>query len=153
MAEIERRQSEEEELKGDALLDEALRTREERRQDRWEESIPGTILKVRLDPGHPLAAGASADGLDGEMFVLSNGQAFEPATGFESVAFFPAESEKMGGVISESGLERMARSSWLVQAGVGRGSLILFAEDPLFRMFWYSGFQLYTNAILLGPAF
>ncbi len=153
LAEIKPRRPEDEELKGDALLAQALKTREERREDRWEESIPGTILKVRLDPGHPLAAGASADGLDGEMFVLSNGQAFEPATGYESVVFFPEGGEKIGGVISQKGLEQMARSTWLAQASVGRGTLILFAEDPLFRMFWYSGFQLYANAILLGPAF
>ena len=55
--------------------------------------------------------------------------------------------------MSEQGLERMAQSTWLAQASVGRGSLILFAEDPLFRMFWYSGFQVYANALILGPAF
>ncbi len=28
-----------------------------------------------------------------------------------------------------------------------------FTDDPLFRMFWYSGLQVYANAILLGPEF
>ena len=32
------------------------------------------------------------------------------------------------------------------------GLAILFADDPLFRHFWYSGFQLYTNAIVIGPS-
>jgi len=31
--------------------------------------------------------------------------------------------------------------------------VILFADDPLFRMLWYAGHQPYVNAILLGPAF
>jgi len=31
--------------------------------------------------------------------------------------------------------------------------VILFADDPLFRMMWYAGFQPYANALLLGPAF
>ncbi len=153
LAEVEEREADQEEPKGDELLAQALRTREERRQDRWEESIPGTILKVRLDTGHPLAAGAGADGLTGEMFVLTRGRGFEPTTGFESVAHFPKDSEKVGGVIFEKGLERMAQSTWLAQATLGRGKLILFVEDPLFRLFWHSAFQLYTNAILLGPAF
>jgi hypothetical protein len=69
------------------------------------------------------------------------------------VVFFPEGPERASGVISGTRLERLAQSTWMSEVGLGRGSLILFAEDPLFRMFWYSGFQLYSNAILLGPAF
>jgi hypothetical protein len=36
---------------------------------------------------------------------------------------------------------------------MGQGKVILFADDPAFRQFWYSGWQLYLNALLLGPAF
>ena len=153
IGEVELREAEEEDLERDEELARALRTREQRSEDRWAQAVPGTILKVELDPRHPLAAGASADGLDAGMFVLSRGRAFEPAEGFESVAFFPEGLEKISGVISEESLDRLDRSTWLAQVGVGRGSLILFVEDPLFRMFWYSGFQLYTNAVLFGPAF
>ena len=153
IGEMTLRRAEEEELERDEKLARALRTREERREDRWAQAVPGTILKVQLDSRHPLTAGGSADGLDGEMFVLSRGRAFEPADAFESVAFFPEGLEKISGVISEESLERLDRSTWLAEVSVGRGSLILFVEDPLFRMFWYSGFQLYSNALLLGPAF
>jgi len=152
IGELELREADEEELERDEELAKALRTREEREDDRWAQAVPGSIMKVTLDPRHPLAAGASADGLDAEMFVLSRGRAFEPADGFESVAFFPEGLEKISGVISEESLKRLDRSTWLAQVGVGRGSLILFVEDPLFRMFWYSGFQLYANALLIGPA-
>jgi len=151
MVEVGLRQAEEEEMEKTEELAHALRTREERSEDRWAQAVPGTILKVVLDPGHPLAAGASADGLPGEMFVLSRGRAFEPSGDFESVAFFGQDLEKISGVISQESLETLTQSTWLAQARLGRGSLILFAEDPLFRMFWYSGFQLYTNALLVGP--
>jgi hypothetical protein len=153
IGELELRQAEEEDLERDERLAKALRTREEREEDRWAQAVPGTILKVTLDPGHPLAAGGAADGLDDEMFVLSRGRAFEPSDGFESVAFFSEGLEKISGVISQESLDRLDRSTWLAEVRVGRGSMILFVEDPLFRMFWYSGFQLYANALLLGPAF
>jgi hypothetical protein len=154
LGEVEMRsEPQEEDLDREERLSRALRTREERRSDRWERSVPGTILKAKLDPGHPLAAGAGADGLDAEMFVLTRGRSFEPKVEFESVIFFPEGPERASGVISETSLERLAQSTWMSEVGLGRGSLILFAEDPLFRMFWYSGFQLYSNAILLGPAF
>lgn len=147
------RQTDDEPLEGEEARRRALRTREERRTDRWEDAVPGTILKATMDPGHPLAAGGSAGGLEGQIFLLSRGRAFEPADGFESVVFFDQEVERIAGVIGEESLDRMAQSTWLAQVVVGRGRMILFAEDPLFRMFWYSGFQLFANALLLGPAF
>jgi hypothetical protein len=153
LGEVEMRSEELEDLEREERLARALRTREERQSDRWERSVPGAIVKVKLDPGHPFAAGSSADGLEGGMFVLTRGRSFEPKAEFESVVFFPQGPERASGVISEESLERMAQSTWMAEVGLGRGSVVLFAEDPLFRMFWYSGFQLYSNAILLGPAF
>ncbi len=153
VAEVELRRPEEEDEDRDARLRRALRTREERERERWSESIPGTILQVALDPRHPLAFGASADATPGRMFVLSSGTGFEPDEAFESAAFFPEGLRKVSGVISDDNIARLDRSSWLVQRRVGQGSVVLFADDPLFRMFWYSGFQPYTNAILLAPRF
>ncbi|HSG46873.1 MAG TPA: M14 family zinc carboxypeptidase [Longimicrobiales bacterium] len=135
-----------------ARLDRALRTREERELERWEGDTPGTILEVLLDPGHLLTYGAEAQGGD-RLFVLSSGNGFEPSEDFESAAWFDAELEKVSGVISDDTLERLSMSSWMVERRIGRGSAILFADDPLFRMMWYAGFQPYANALLLGPAF
>jgi hypothetical protein len=153
VASIELREHPEEDLERGERLERALRTREERERDRWSESIPGTILQVELDPRHPLGFGSGADGTPGRMFVLSGGTAFEPDEEFESAAWFPGGVTRISGVISGDNLQRLDRSAWAVQKRLGGGSVILFADDPLFRMFWYSGFQPYTNALLLGPAF
>jgi hypothetical protein len=147
------RRSDDDEPDREERLRRALRTREERERERWSESIPGTVLQVSLDPRHPLAFGASADATPGRMFVLSSGTGFEPDEAFESAAFFPDGLQKVSGVISDDNIARLDRSSWLLQRRLGRGSVVLFADDPLFRMFWYSGFQPYVNAILLAPAF
>ena len=152
VAEVELREDAEEELEREERLERALRTREERERDEWSESIPGTILQVDLDPRHPLSFGAEADGTPGRMFVLSSGSAFEPDEEFESAAWFPGGVSRISGVISGDNLQRLDRSAWAIQKAVGQGSVILFADDPLFRMLWYSGFQPYTNALLLGPA-
>jgi hypothetical protein len=136
-----------------AVIERALRTREERELERWERQTPGTVLAVRLDPGHPVAFGAGIDGAPSRMYVLSTGSNFEPDEGFETVASFPDAVERVSGVIGEATLDRLRRSSWLIQRRMGEGSVILFADDPLYRMMWYSGFQPYTNALLLAPAF
>ncbi|UCC24023.1 MAG: hypothetical protein JSU98_09810 [Gemmatimonadales bacterium] len=133
-------------------VERALRTREERELERWEGQTPGTVLETRLDRGHPLVFGAAAPGGD-RFFVLSSGDGFEPAESFESAVWFGEELGKVSGVIGEETLERLSRSSWAVERRIGRGSAILFADDPLFRMMWYAAFQPYANAILLGPAF
>lgn len=155
LAEIEERRTldEDEEEDRDERLQRALMTREERELERWQERIPGTILAAHLDPDHPLAFGATADGYEDRLFVLSTGTVFEPTEDFETAARFPQGVDRISGVISDPHLERLDRSSWLAERRLGSGRVILFADDPLFRMFWYSGWQLYLNAILVAPAF
>jgi hypothetical protein len=150
LLDIETREEAEDELEEAQRLERALRTREERDLDRWTSEVPGTILPVSLDPSHPLAFGVGLDDRPDQGFVLSSGFGFEPDEEFESPIFFPADLEAVSGVISEENLARLSMSSWLVQARLGSGRVILFADDPLFRMFWYRAFQPYTNAILFG---
>lgn len=138
----------------DERLAHALRNREERDLEDWEARVPGTVLPVTLDPGHPLAFGAGAEGGSPDrLFVLSSGVGFEPSADFETVGYFPEGVDRISGVISEANLDRLDRSAWLAQRRVGRGKVILFADDPVFRMFWYSNWLLYLNALLLAPAF
>jgi hypothetical protein len=155
LAEVtERSQAEgETEADPDERLERALRTREERELDEWREETPGAIFQLALDPAHPLAFGADAGSLPGRTLVLSSGIGFEPDESFESVAYFPEGLDRISGVASEETLDRLARSAWLVERSRGSGRVILFADDPLFRGFWYSGFQLFANAILVAPAF
>jgi putative intracellular protease/amidase len=133
-------------------LDRALRPRRERQLERWQSRTPGTILEARIDAGHPLSFGAGAAG-GSRLFVLSSGGGFEPSEQVESAAWYPDRLEKTSGVISDDTLSRLSRSAWLVERRLGRGSAIVFADDPLFRLMWYQGFQPYANALLLGPAF
>jgi hypothetical protein len=48
-------------------------------------------------------------------------------------------------------VRRLEQGSWLVTRRIGQGSVVLFADDPLFRLFWKATEPLYVNAILLGP--
>ncbi|MEN8375934.1 MAG: M14 family metallopeptidase [Gemmatimonadota bacterium] len=163
LAEVERVQDEEdddeEEDEGDDDdLEDALLGREARELERWEQSVPGTIFELSLDPAHPLAFGAgvssAGDGDADKLFVLHSGDlAFMPDEEFESAAYFPAELAELSGVISEENLESLEQRAWLVSRRMGAGKVILFADDPLFRHFWFGAFQPYANAVLLGPAY
>jgi hypothetical protein len=108
-------------------------------------------LAVRVT-AHPLAAGAGLGNAERRQFVLHlEDLVFEPSDGFESVLAFEKGVRAVAGVVSESKLEDLGASAWLVAANVGRGKLVLFADDPLFRLMWPSQFVLFTNALLLGP--
>lgn len=129
-----------------------LAGREERERRDWRAEVPGTILPLRLDPAHPLAFGAGLDNRPEEAFALHQGFAvFEPAEGVETVAHFPADLRRVSGVIAPEILRNLSQGSWLVTKRMGQGSVVLFADDPLFRLFWRSTQPLYVNAILLGP--
>lgn len=136
----------------------ALLGREARELERWEQSVPGTIFGLRLDPAHPLAFGSGVatedDARADRLFVLHTGEtAFVPDEDFETAAYFPDELRETSGVISAENLEKLERRAWLVSSGVGGGKAVLFADDPLFRHFWLATFQPYANAVLLGPAY
>jgi hypothetical protein len=130
----------------------ALRGREARELDRWEQQVPGTIFSLNLDPAHPLAFGAGVDNQPGALFALHNGGGiFEPDASFEIVASFPKKVEKVSGVISDKNLEYLSQGAGIALKRVGRGRVILFSDDPIFRHFWYGAFQPYLNALLIGP--
>jgi hypothetical protein len=151
IAEIELREAITEEGDDMATLDRLLATREERERQEWYESVPGAILPIRLDPGHPLAWGSSFDGAPDRLFVLNtDGRAFEPRAGAETVGSYGPDLRATSGVISAEHLRRLERSAWLITRRVGRGQITLFADDPLFRLFWHSTKPLYLNSILYG---
>jgi hypothetical protein len=129
-----------------------LAGREERERQEWRQEVPGTILPLRLDPAHPLAFGAGLDGRPGETFTLHQGTTvFEPAENLETVAYLPRNPTRISGVISPENLRRLGEGSVVATRRMGQGSVILFADDPLFRLFWRSMQPLYVNALLMGP--
>lgn len=126
--------------------------REEREKQEFRQEIPGAIVPVVLDPAHPLAFGAGQDADPRQTFVLHQGTTvFEPGENIETVAYFGPAPQRIAGVISPENLRRLRQGGWLVTKRIGRGSVVLFADDPLFRLFWRSTQPLLLNAILLGP--
>lgn len=131
----------------------ALRTRQERRSERWEDSVTGAILPARADPEHPLAWGTATGDPDGLYFLLHRTDlSFEPDDRSEAVIHFPLDVSEVSGVIGERKLDKVAGSSWLATRAIGEGRVVLFADDPLFRLFWRSAFALFTNSLLYGPS-
>jgi len=127
---------------------EARRTLAEREEERKLNRTPGGLYKVVLDPDHWMAFG-----LPEEMAILKRGSGgFAVTEDGVNVAVF-AEDALLSGYAGPDFEEELSRKSWLIVENVGRGTAVLFADNPFYRMFLESEHQLVLNAIVLGTGF
>jgi hypothetical protein len=115
------------------------------------ESLPGAILRVRLDTEHWLSAG-----LDDEIQVIAEGdRVFTPLKldSGRNVGVY-AEKERLvaAGLVWDDAQPLIAHKAYLMHQPLGQGHVIAFAEDPNFRAFTEASELLFLNAVLLGPS-
>ncbi len=65
---------------------------------------------------------------------------------------FP-ERNHIGGFLWEDSEELLAGKVYLADVPVGKGHVVLFADDPTFRAYWRGLDRLFWNAIFLTPSF
>lgn len=120
----------------------------EEREDRWRaNTIPGVILEADIDPSNPIAFGVSSRS---QYFIKQNSHFLKPGkNAFATVAQY-TENPLVGGFVNEANLERIKNSASIVTAEEGRGTVILFSENPTFRSYWHTSARLFINAILFG---
>ena len=72
-----------------------------------------------------------------------------------NVAVFPTTGTlKRGGFTFPDNSERLLRgSAFIVQERVGRGNVVMFTNDPMFRGWWRALDRMVLNAVLLGSSF
>jgi hypothetical protein len=107
---------------------------------------PGSLLRLTLEPGSPLAAGLPPDAA--AFFV--NGRAFDVDADKSDQISVPARyaTEKllMSGWIN--GEARIAGKAAVVEARVGRGRILLVGFSPYFRGQPHGTFRILFNPIL-----
>ncbi|NNK48961.1 MAG: hypothetical protein HKP01_08825, partial [Gemmatimonadetes bacterium] len=129
-----------------------LRTTRQRRSDAWDDAVTGVILPLTLDEDHPLAWGTGLANEASSSFALHlTDLGLEPSDDHVTVASFAESVQAVSGAVSDSKLAEISQSSWLSVARVGDGKVIMFADDPLFRLMWPANFVLFTNALVYGP--
>nr|BCX00110.1 MAG: peptidase M14 [Bacteroidota bacterium] len=112
-----------------------------------EEDIPGALFRLRLDPTHPVAYGYGSRYVGLKLGTL----AFEPLEKPGNVALYETDP-LVNGYAPARLVRHLAGGAAIVAEDVGRGRVILFADNPAFRAFWVDGHRLLLNALLLGPS-
>jgi hypothetical protein len=112
------------------------------------ERVPGSIFRATLDLSHWLTLGYR----DRTLPVMLQGNTLlAPATRGDNPVVFLGDSLLLAGFAWPENTERLlSETVWATAERRGRGQVILFAEDPLFRAFWRGPARLLTNAMLFG---
>ena len=109
---------------------------------------PGAMLRVELNPAHFLSFG-----YDPQQVVLHNSNLiFTLSKEGTNVATYAKEDARVSGFVWEETLERLAGTAYLIDENVGRGHVILFADEPNFRLLWPRLRRLFLNSVFLAPS-
>lgn len=114
--------------------------------------VPGTHFDAVFDMTHWLTLGVEKQ----RTTVLFEGSAFlKLSKDGSNVAVFPTAGPlKRAGFVFPDNTERLLKGTALVvEEKIGRGHLVMFANDPMFRGWWRALDRVVLNALLLGGAF
>jgi hypothetical protein len=110
---------------------------------------PGAVLSTRMQPRHPLTLG-----LDHSPDVLYEGSNVLKATGDPRQDVLTAEDDMpvVAGFAWPEAAQRLAGSLLVGSEQRGKGSVVLFVQDPDYRLFWRATMPIFLNAVLYGPS-
>jgi hypothetical protein len=110
---------------------------------------PGAVLATTMQPQHPLTLGLTAS-----PDVLYEGTNVLKTTGDprQDVLVAKDESPVVAGFAWPEAEQRLAGSLLVGTEARGRGSVVLFAQDPAYRLFWRATTPILLNAVLYGPS-
>ena len=112
------------------------------------ERVGGAIFEIDLDLTHPLAFGYHDKLLP--VYRNSNVWIAPSKNEYSTVAKYTANPH-IDGFISDDNMKKYLQpSASIIVSAVGRGRVVMFADNPNFRGSWYGTNRLFLNAIFLG---
>jgi hypothetical protein len=122
----------------------------ERADERLRRFMPrGALLRIDLDPENWLAWGVGRNDL--AVFFDADDTLVAEAPVQVAARFADVGRLHLGGLLWPEAAGRIARTAYATREAVGRGQVILFADDPDFRSWTEGTRRLLLNAILYGP--
>lgn len=111
------------------------------------QSIGGAIFEVDLDITHPIGFGYYSRKLP----VYKNNRVWlmPSKNKFSTVAKY-AKKPHIDGYITKENLELMHKSASIIVSKIGKGRVVMFADNPNFRGSWLGTNKLFMNAVFFG---
>ncbi len=119
-------------------------------EDEWLRrfSPQGAILRADLNSGHWMSGGV---GDRVPVMVRSELALFGKAPGQVIGRFANADELRLSGILWPEAAERLAGSTYVYREARGRGQMIAFLGNPVYRSAFHGTTRLFVNAVLLGP--
>ncbi|KPK82090.1 MAG: hypothetical protein AMS25_03740 [Gemmatimonas sp. SM23_52] len=112
-------------------------------------SVPGAIIRASLDLTHPLTFGYESDLI---AVLIAGADFYRPSKeGSNPVGFTGGDLLVAGFAWPDNTEKYLDGTAWMIDEPLGSGRVVLFADDPNFRLIWPSLSRLLLNAILIGP--
>lgn len=110
-------------------------------------TIGGAIVKALVDNSHPIAFGYEAD-----MPFFRRGSTLLKASKNQfATPVRYADKPLLSGYIGEQRLTEMSGQPAIIAERHGKGLVVRFANNPLFRGFWRGTERLWVNSLYFGP--
>ena len=105
--------------------------------------ITGAVFKSKVDDSHPLAFGYGK-----EYFSLKIGSSsYDYLQNGSNVAYFTKDATNVSGFAGQKAVEKVPESLLIGEERKGRGSIIYFVDNVMFRSFWDNGKLFFVNAV------
>lgn len=115
----------------------------ERQEYLQRERIAGALFRVNFDNSHPLGFGYGQT-----ITILKRGsQTLQLSDRGYNVGIF-ADQEPQSGYASKYLVEKVQNTAYLIDFPVGDGRIVMFSDNPHFRMFWHGLTKMFLNATL-----
>lgn len=104
--------------------------------------IPGAVFRVHLDNSHPMAYG-----YEDEFYSLKTTSRRYGYLDSQNVGVIKSKSDHLSGFAGQYVKEALPNSLVFGVENKGRGQIVYFADNVLFRAFWYNGKLMVANSI------
>lgn len=110
-------------------------------------NIPGSIFMNKIDLTHPLGWGYTRP----EIPVFRRGNDFwEQPDNKQAAPVVYTSTPYLSGFVPSRWLPKASQSAGIIVNQIGRGRVISFVDNPVFRAFWFGTNKLLMNAIWFG---
>lgn len=107
-------------------------------------AMPGAVYEVQMDNTHPLAFGQA----DTYFSLKTSRAAYELLDNGWNVGQI-SDDPMISGFVGYKAKERVKGSLVFGVEDKGRGSVVYFVDNPLYRGFWENGIFLFSNAVFM----
>ena len=118
----------------------------ESEREKLKKQIHGGIIKMEIDNSHPLAFG-----YDEYYYTLkTNTNSYKFLQDGWNVGYISTENQVVAGFIGSDSKEKLNKNLVFGVEQRGKGKVIYFVDNPVFRAFWQSGKLFLANAVFFN---